>query len=191
MELCFATNNHHKHIEIRQKLGNAYKIASLSDLGISQELPENQDTLEGNSEEKARFVHQLTGMDCFADDTGLEVEALNGDPGVLSARYAGDNKDPLANIELLLKNLSGESNRRAQFRTVITLIRRNQKHQFEGIVKGFILDTPRGKKGFGYDPVFQPEGFDQSFDEMPLELKNTMSHRSRALEKLISFLKNE
>jgi XTP/dITP diphosphohydrolase len=190
MELCFATNNLHKLREIREKLGTGYNIAGLNELGIVQELPENQDTLEGNSEEKARFVYQLTGVDCFADDTGLEVDALNGAPGVQSARYAGNSKDAQKNIKLLLKNLSGRKERGAQFRTVITLIRNNEAHQFEGIVKGSILEIPRGDKGFGYDPVFQPDGYDESFAEMSLALKNTMSHRARALEKLLAFLKN-
>ncbi len=171
-------------------LGSDYSIVSLDALGISQELPENQDTLEGNSLEKALYVYNRGSIDCFADDTGLEVTALNGAPGVLSARYAGNDKDAMANTALLLRNMLRKTDRSAQFRTVITLVSAGRHYQFEGIVKGTILDTPRGNKGFGYDPVFQPTGYTQSFAEMSLDMKNTISHRSRALDKLVSHLKN-
>jgi XTP/dITP diphosphohydrolase len=190
MKLCFATNNPHKLREISDKLGPAFGIVSPRDLGIEEELPENQDTLEGNSLEKATYLHRLSGMDCFADDTGLEVRALGGAPGVLSARYAGPGKDSADNIRLLLQKLDGKSDREARFRTVITLIINGHHLQFEGQISGTILEKPVGTKGFGYDPVFQPHGYHRSFAEMDLTTKNQISHRARAVEKLVEFLKN-
>lgn len=189
MKICFATNNPNKLKEIRQMLGEQYSIQSLEDIGCSEELPENQQTLEGNSEEKARYVYDHYGVDCFADDTGLEVSALNGAPGVYSARYAGPQRKSEDNILRLLEELEGKKDRTAQFRTVITLILSGQIHQFEGIVKGEIITTKTGTAGFGYDPVFKPEGYEQTFAEMDMETKNKISHRGRAIRQLVEFLK--
>jgi XTP/dITP diphosphohydrolase len=191
VELCFATNNQYKIEEISQMLGKAFKILSLKDIGCTEELPENQSTLEGNSMEKARYVFEKYNHACFADDTGLEVDALNGNPGVLSARYAGDQKNSDDNIKLLLKNLKGVSSRSAKFRTVITLITSNGTHQFEGKVDGYILNEKRGYHGFGYDPVFIPEGFKNTFAELTLDRKNAISHRGRAFRKLVDHLRNQ
>lgn len=192
MQLCFATNNKNKLTEVQQMLGGQFQILSLSDIGCHEELPENQDTLEGNSEEKAQYVYKHYHIACFADDTGLEVSALEGAPGVYSARYAGPQRDSQDNMRLLLDKLSGKTDRSAQFRTVITLIlAHGQQHQFEGIVKGTIALQQTGTAGFGYDPVFIPEGYTQSFAEMRLKEKNSMSHRSRAVAQLAHFLKNE
>jgi XTP/dITP diphosphohydrolase len=190
MKFCFATNNTHKLREISDKLGADFEIFSPRDIGLEGELPENQDTLEGNSLEKARYIYDLTGMDCFADDTGLEVEALQGAPGVLSARYAGESKSNTDNMRLLLQHLKGNTNRRARFRTVITLVIKGKHWQFEGHVAGIILEKPVGAQGFGYDPVFQPDGYNVSFAEMDLSTKNQISHRARAIEHLVRFLKN-
>jgi XTP/dITP diphosphohydrolase len=190
MKICFATNNAHKLEEIRQLLGAQYELQSLEDIGCKEELPENQETLEGNSEEKARYVYEHYGVDCFADDTGLEVKALDGAPGVYSARYAGPQRKSEDNIARLLKELKGKADRTAQFRTVITLILNGQVHPFEGIVKGHITKDQAGTAGFGYDPVFVPEGFGQTFAEMDMETKNGISHRGRAVGKLVAFLKS-
>jgi XTP/dITP diphosphohydrolase len=188
MRLCFATNNKHKIEEVELAIKNKITILSLNDIGCFEELPETRDTLEGNSLQKAEYVHQHFNVPCFADDTGLEVEILNNAPGVYSARYAGDHKNSENNIDLLLKNLTGLSNRKAQFRTIITLIGLDKFYTFEGIVKGDISHERKGTGGFGYDSVFIPEGFNRSFAEMTLEEKNTMSHRGIAVAKLISFL---
>ena len=166
-----------------------FRILSLDEIGCTEELPETKDTLEGNSLQKAEYVHSRFYLPCFADDTGLEVEALNGAPGVFSARYAGGQKNSEDNIALLLKNLAGNPNRNARFRTVITLIGLNGIHTFEGIVNGVILDTKKGRAGFGYDPVFQPEGYTKSMAEMTLEEKNLISHRGIAVRSLIAYLK--
>lgn len=187
--LCFATNNLNKIAEISQILGEEFKIQSLNDLGCFQELPENQDTLEGNSLEKAQYVFDNYHTSCFADDTGLEVEALQGDPGVMSARYAGLQKDSHDNIDLLLKNLLNVKNRDARFRTVITLITQAGINQFEGIIEGEILNSRRGDQGFGYDPVFQPSGYSKSFAELSMKEKNKISHRALAFRKLVNHLK--
>ena len=189
VDLCFATNNLNKIAEIGQILGNEFKILSLNDIGCFQELPENQDTLEGNSLEKARYVFDNYQTSCFADDTGLEVEALNGDPGVMSARYAGIQKDSNDNIDLLLKNLRNVKTRHARFRTLITLITPKGVNQFEGKIEGEILSSRRGNQGFGYDPVFQPSGFSKSFAELSMIEKNKISHRALAFRKLVNFLK--
>ncbi len=191
MKLCFATNNADKLGEIRHLLGKEFTILSLKDIGYSGELPENQATLKGNSLEKARFIHKKFGIDCFADDTGLEVDALNGKPGVYSARYAGPQKDNNANIRLLINNLNGQPNRKARFRTIITLIFNRHTFQFEGSVTGEIIQNKRGEKGFGYDSVFVPIGFDRTFAEMDMSEKNQISHRALALTKLVEFLKKE
>jgi XTP/dITP diphosphohydrolase len=187
-EIVFATNNAAKVKEIRQMTGNGYKILTLSDIGCHQELPENQNTLEGNAREKARFLFEIHGKDCFADDTGLEVTALDGRPGVYSARYAGEPSDPEANIDKLLGELSGIENRSARFRTVICLILQGREYFFDGSAVGRILQERTGNQGFGYDPVFVPDGFTRSFAEMTMEEKNIISHRGRAVKKLTDFL---
>lgn len=191
MRLCFATNNKHKIKEIAALLGNTYRLLSLEDIGCEVELPEDQDTLEGNSLQKARYVYDHFQVDCFADDTGLEVAALDGAPGIFSARYAGPAKDPKANMALLLKNLADQSDRSAQFRTVITLIIDGKQVQFEGIVKGKITHHHRGDEGFGYDPIFIPEGYSKTFAEMSQDEKNRISHRGLAIQKLVKYLKEK
>jgi XTP/dITP diphosphohydrolase len=187
-ELCFATNNKHKIVEVSQMLEGKFKLLSLEEIGCQVELPEEQDTLEGNSQQKAEYVWNNFQVSCFADDTGLEVEALNGEPGVYSARYAGSQRSDTDNIQLLLDNLKDQQNRKARFRTSITLILDGEKHQFEGIVNGSITQGWKGNKGFGYDPVFIPEGYDQTFAEMTSEQKNVISHRGRAIQKLVDYL---
>ena len=188
--ICFASNNPHKLEEIRDILGSAVDIASLEDVGCFEELPETQPTLEGNSLQKAEFVFNNFKVPCFADDTGLEVDALDGEPGVYSARYAGEQKNSDDNIDLLLRKLHSHSNRKARFRTVVTLVGFD-KHPiaFEGIVDGRIIHERRGNSGFGYDPVFVPEGYDKTFAEMNLQEKSTLSHRSIAIRKLETYLK--
>lgn len=188
MDLIFASNNKHKIKEINNILGNSFRLLSLSDVNIDEDIAENETTLEGNALAKARYVHEATGMDVFADDTGLEVEALGGRPGVHSARFAGENKNSDANIDKLLLLLEGKSNRNARFRTVIALILNGTEYLFEGIVNGSIIDEKRGSQGFGYDPVFIPENRGLTFAEMDLDAKNRISHRARAFEKLRSFL---
>lgn len=188
MKLCFATNNQHKLDEVRQLLGSRFEVLSLEDIGCREELKEEQNTLEGNSLQKAKYIYDQFGIDCFADDTGLEVEALNGEPGVYSARYAGEHRSSEDNMSLLLEKLSNQSNRKARFRTVITLILHDQTFQFDGIAKGEILERKRGEKGFGYDPVFLPNGISKSMAELSGEEKNAISHRGEAVRKLIEFL---
>lgn len=188
MDLIFASNNKHKIKEINNILGNSFRLLSLSDVNINEDIAENETTLEGNALAKARYVHEATGMDVFADDTGLEVEALGGRPGVHSARFAGENKNSDANIDKLLLLLEGKSNRNARFRTVIALILNGTEYLFEGIVNGSIIDEKRGSQGFGYDPVFIPENRGLTFAEMDLDAKNRISHRARAFEKLRAFL---
>lgn len=190
MTLCFATNNVHKVNEIQALLGNSFNLQSLIDIGCTEELAEDQDTIEGNSLQKAQYVFDKYKVACFADDTGLEVEALNGAPGVYSARYAGEQRNAGDNIRLLLKNLQGKENLNARFRTVVTLISEKGMHQFEGILNGVITFEQRGTQGFGYDPVFVPEGFTQTLAEFQLSAKNKISHRARAVQKLVLFLKN-
>lgn len=191
MRLCFATNNKHKIKEIEALLGNAYQLLSLEDIGCNVELPEEQDTLEGNSMQKARYVYDHFQVDCFADDTGLEVAALDGAPGVYSARYAGPGKGTIENMALLLKNLEDKTDRFAQFRTVITLILGGKQVQFEGIVEGRISEHYQGNEGFGYDPIFIPEGFSKTFAEMTQHEKNKISHRGLAIQKLVRYLSEE
>ena len=188
-KLVVATNNAHKLEEISAILGNEMELLSLKDIHCNADIPETADTLEGNARQKAMYIHENYGMDCFADDTGLEVEALNGAPGVFSARYAGDGHDSEANMQKLLKELEGKENRKAQFRTAICLIMEGKEYLFEGIVKGHIIEEKRGGSGFGYDPIFVPEGYDQTFAELGNDVKNTISHRARAVEKLCTFLK--
>ena len=184
-----ATNNPHKLEEIRPLLEPDFQILSLQDIGCFEELPETQDTIAGNSLQKARYVFEKYQYACFADDTGLEVEALGGAPGVYSARYAGEQRNSNDNIALLLQNLVGQQNRKARFRTVISLIGPEGIQAFEGIVNGTILTEKRGTSGFGYDPVFQPEGYSKTFAEMTLTEKNLLSHRAIAIQQLVAFLK--
>ncbi len=188
MKILFATNNAHKLAEVQAVLGDAYTLVTPRDCGVTEEIPEEQETLEGNASQKAHYLHDRTGLDCFADDTGLEVEALGGAPGVHSARYATDGHDFAANNRLLLKNLEGVENRRARFRTVISLILNGEEHLFEGRVEGRILDRETGHEGFGFDPLFVPDGSDRSFAEMSAEEKNAVSHRGRAVRKLAAWL---
>lgn len=189
-ELLFATNNTHKIREIQEILGSSIIIKSLKDTGIDTEIPETCDTLEGNASQKARFIYQLSGMNCFADDTGLEIDALGGRPGVYSARYAGPQCSFDDNIEKVLQEMKGIPDRRARFRCVISLILEGMEFTFEGTVPGMILQSRRGTSGFGYDPLFLPDGYQQSFAEMPPYLKNGISHRGRAANALEHFLKN-
>ena len=192
MTLVFATNNKHKLSEIRAILGDEIDILSLEDINCHADIPETADTLEGNALQKAQYVVDHFGMSCFADDTGLEVDALNGEPGIYSARYAGEEHDSEANMTKLLNNLGQNNNRKAQFRTVIALLEMEggkiRQHLFEGIVKGEIIRKRRGGEGFGYDPIFQPEGYQQPFAEMSGEAKNAISHRGRAVRKLVEYL---
>jgi XTP/dITP diphosphohydrolase len=188
MRLCFATNNKHKLQEVAQAVDKRFSIVSLADLNCFEELPETKDTLEGNSFQKAEYIFNQYHIPCFADDSGLEVEALHQAPGVYSARYAGDHRSDNDNIDLLLKNLYGIDNRRARFRTIITLLGLGGIHSFEGVVQGIILTTRKGYQGFGYDPIFQPEGHNRSFAEMDIQEKNKISHRAIAIRKLIDFL---
>lgn len=191
MKICFASNNAHKLQEIQQLLGQPFEITSLSDLGCTEELPEEQDTLEGNALQKASYVWDRYKIMCFADDTGLEVEALDNEPGVYSARYAGSQRDNQANMQKVLEGLAGKENRKARFRTSIALIlEEGGQHLFDGIVEGHIIETPRGTLGFGYDPIFVPEGHDRTFAEMSSQEKNEISHRGRAVQQLVSFLRH-
>lgn len=189
-KLVFATNNAHKLEEISAILGEKVELLSLKDINCHVDIPETADTLEGNAMLKAEYIFENYGLDCFADDTGLEVEALNGAPGIYSARYAeGEGHNAEANMQKLLQNMQGMPNRKAQFRTVICLIMDGKKHLFEGIVKGEIIKEKRGNSGFGYDPIFMPEGYTKTFAEMGNETKNKISHRALAVEKLCRFLK--
>jgi XTP/dITP diphosphohydrolase len=188
-KLVVATNNAHKLEEISAILGNEMELLSLKDIGCEADIPETADTLEGNARQKARYIYENYQLDCFADDTGLEVEALDGAPGVFSARYAGNGHDSEANMQKLLRELEGKQNRKAQFRTAICLMMGGEEYLFEGIVKGEIIEEKRGSAGFGYDPIFVPEGFDKTFAELGNEVKNTVSHRALAVEKLCRFLK--
>lgn len=187
-QLIFATNNQHKVTEIRALLGEGYHIITLREAGIDTDIPEPYHTLEENARTKSATIYKMTGTDCFGEDTGLEVYALHNEPGVKSARYAGDGRDVAANIDKLLHNLEGKTNRSARFRTVISLIINGKEHQFEGICEGQIIAQRRGTEGFGYDPVFVPDGDTRAFAEMCLEEKNKFSHRGKAMKKLISFL---
>ena len=188
MKILFATNNAHKLTEVQAVLGDSYTLVTPRDCGVTEEIPETQPTLEGNALQKARYLYERTGLDCFADDTGLEVEALGGAPGVHSARYATDGHDFAANNRLLLRNLAGEENRRARFRTVVALILGGREYLFEGVVEGQIIDRETGHEGFGYDPLFRPDGYDRTFAQMTTEEKNAVSHRARAVRKLATFL---
>lgn len=188
MKLVFATNNKHKLQEIKHILGSSIELLSLNDIGCMEDIPENQPTIEGNAAEKSFYVYNKYGYNCFADDTGLEIEALDGEPGVYSARYAGEEKSSDKNIELVLLKLNKIKNRKARFKTVISLVIDGRETQFEGIVDGEILEERRGATGFGYDPVFKPIESSLSFAEMSLDEKNKISHRGRATQKLIDYL---
>ncbi|MFC3416358.1 non-canonical purine NTP diphosphatase [Algoriphagus hitonicola] len=188
MKICFATNNAHKIEEVNAALGDKFQIVSLAEIGCHEELPETGDTLEHNAFQKARYVKDNFGVDCFADDTGLEVAALNGAPGVYSGRYAGEPRSDERNIDLLLENLNGIKSREARFRTVIALILEGKEYQFEGIAEGEILENRVGEKGFGYDPVFRPAGYKRTFAELSMDEKNQISHRGKAVKALIEFL---
>lgn len=190
MKIVFATNNAHKLDEVRQVVGDKFTLVSLRECGIVEDIPENEPTLEGNALAKARYIYERTGADCFADDTGLEVDALGGEPGVRSARYATDGHDDEANKRLLLERLQGVENRAAQFRTAVALIMGGKEYLFEGIVRGQIATEQHGEGGFGYDPLFVPEGYDRTFAQMSAEEKNAISHRGRAVRKLAEFLQN-
>ena len=187
--LVFATNNPHKLAEIQAMLGNTYLLKDLNSIGCTTDIPENEKTLAGNALAKARYVKQHFGLDCFADDTGLEIDALDGEPGVYSARYAGPEKDANANMDLVLKKLAGKENRTARFITFIALILNNKEYLFEGLVEGKIITEKRGTQGFGYDPIFIPTGYSQTFAEMDMVEKARISHRGRAVSKLVEFLK--
>lgn len=190
MKLVFATNNLNKLREVQEMLTNSIEILSLNDINCFDEVEETETTLEGNAKLKADYISKNFRYNCFADDTGLEVESLNGQPGVYSARFAGEPRDSEKNMQKLLSELSGKDNRKAQFRTAICLNIDDKQYLFEGVCKGEILKEKQGEKGFGYDPIFQPEGFNQSFAEMSSEDKNKISHRGLAIQKLVDFLKN-
>jgi XTP/dITP diphosphohydrolase len=187
-ELVFATNNKHKLQEVQEIAGETAVIKSLHDIGLEVEIPETADTLEGNALQKARFIYDRTGLDCFADDTGLEIDALDGRPGVYSARYAGEECSFEDNIRKVLSEMTGVSDRKARFRCVVCLILEGKEYFFEGKVEGMILEEKRGMAGFGYDPIFLPAGNNQSFAEMPPYLKNGISHRGRSIQKMVNFL---
>ncbi len=189
-ELIFATNNANKVKEIKSVVGSQLSVISLADAGIDIDIPEPHDTLEANASEKSAVIHTLTGKNCFSEDTGLEVAALNGEPGVKSARYAGEGRDFQANIDLLLENLTDKTDRTAQFRTVVSLLWNDQEYLFEGICQGQIISIQKGQGGFGYDPVFIPDGADKTFAEMTMEEKNQFSHRKKAISKLVHFLQS-
>ena len=190
-QIVFATNNAHKLSEVQAVLGDRFRLVTLAECGITEEIPEDAPTLEGNALQKARYVHERTGADCFADDTGLEVDALDGAPGVHSARYATDGHYFAANNRLLLRNLAGSADRSAHFRTVIALILDGRGYLFEGRVDGRIAESEAGYGGFGYDPLFVPEGFDKTFAEMDADEKNAISHRGRAVRRLVEFLQSK
>ena len=187
-KFVFATNNAHKLKEVTAILGNRIELLSLKDIHCYTDIPETADTLEGNALLKAQYIYENYQMDCFADDTGLEVEALNGEPGVYSARYAGDIHNSEANMLKLLHNMENKENRQAQFRTVISLILDETEYQYEGIIKGKIITEKRGSSGFGYDPIFIPKGYDKTFADLGDEIKNKISHRAQAVNKLCKFL---
>lgn len=189
-QLVFATNNQHKTNEVRTLLSGQYEVLNLKDIGCTVDIPETAATFAGNAELKTGYVVENFKLDCFADDSGLEVEALNNEPGIFSARYAGERGD-LANLQLVLQKMEGQQNRKARFRTVVSLIQQGEKFIFEGVVTGTLRESATGTSGFGYDPIFQPDGFDQTFAEMDMAQKNEISHRGIAMRKLIAFLKEQ
>ena len=187
-KLIFATNNKNKVEEIRKVIGNRFEIITLEEAGILIDIPEPHNTIEENADEKSNFIYTLTQQNCFGEDTGLEIEALNNEPGVMSARYAGEEKSHEKNIEKVLLKLKGIKNRNAQFKTIISLILNGKQYRFEGLCKGTIIEMPRGENGFGYDPIFIPDRSDKTFAEMDLTEKSIFSHRRKATDQLISFL---
>jgi len=189
MKLLFATNNQHKLREVREILGEEIGVESLGDIGFTAEIPETQDTIEGNARQKARFIFEHTGRDCFADDTGLFIDALDGRPGVYSARYAGENCSFHDNVVMVLEELGNNPNRKASFRCVVCLILDGSEHTFEGHIDGLIIHQEMGTEGFGYDPVFLPGGYEMTFAELPAATKNEISHRGRAIREMLKFLK--
>lgn len=191
MKLVIATNNQHKLLEIQEKLNDVCEVLNLSQIECFEDIPEDGDTFEANALQKAIYVREKYGYDCFADDSGLEVDALGGRPGVFSARYSGEDKDSEKNMDKLLQELAGEENRKARFRTVVALVLNGEKHLFEGVINGTILTERHGNGGFGYDPIFQPDGYNCTFAEMSLDEKNKISHRGQAINKLCEFLKNQ
>ncbi|AZI24289.1 non-canonical purine NTP diphosphatase [Pedobacter sp. G11] len=188
-KLVFATNNEHKTAEIRLALSGKYEVLNLQDIGCEEDIPETAETFEGNASLKSKYVVENFKLDCFADDSGLEVAALNNEPGIYSARYSG-SRDSLENIQLVLQKLEGQNNRKARFKTVISLMLNGENHIFEGVINGKITEGLSGSKGFGYDPIFQPDGYDITFAEMDMSEKNKISHRAIALNKMIEFLNN-
>lgn len=191
LKLVFATNNKNKIKEIKHLIGNSIELLNLKDIGCLEDIPETADTIEGNAIQKAQYIYKKYGFNCFADDTGLEIEALNGEPGVYSARYAGNQKNPEDNMNKVLEKLQNIDNRSAQFKTVIAVIIDGKLTYFEGIVKGEITKEKSGLEGFGYDPIFKPNGYDHTYSEMSLMVKNSMSHRAIATNKLIDYLKSK
>jgi len=188
LKLVFATNNKNKIKEIKHLIGNSIELLSLEDIGCVEDIPETSDTIQGNAIQKAKYVYDNYGYNCFADDTGLEIDALNGEPGIYSARYAGEQRNPEDNMNKVLEKLNDETNRNAQFKTVIALIINGEISCFEGIVKGEMTRVRSGEEGFGYDPIFKPKGYDITYSEMNLELKNKISHRALATHQLIEHL---
>jgi XTP/dITP diphosphohydrolase len=188
IDLLFATSNKNKVLEIKKVLPKEFNIKSLDDIGFYEEVPENENTIEGNAIFKANYIYKKYNLNVFADDTGLEVDSLNGKPGVHSARYAGISKNSADNINKLLKKLKNKKNRKARFKTIIALILNSKIHTFEGVVEGIITKKPKGENGFGYDPVFIPSGYTKTFGELSIEEKNSISHRSLAMNKLIDFI---
>ena len=191
MKILFATANLNKAFEIQKIVPEGFEIISLKDLNFTDDIPETSSTIEGNALQKTKFIVDKFKIDCFADDTGLEIEALNGEPGVYSARYAGEERDPEKNMDLVLEKMNNIENRNARFKTVIALYFEGHVHLFEGVVNGLIRKTKSGIDGFGYDPIFEPIGFGKTFAEMTIDEKNKISHRGRAFEKMVEFLKNE
>jgi len=189
-ELVFATNNQYKTQEVRNLLSNKYKVLNLNDIGCTTDIPETGSTFAENASLKSKYVVDHYHIDCFADDSGLEIEALNQEPGIFSARYSGV-KDDQTNLKLVLQKMEGQTNRKARFRTVISLMRGAENFLFEGVINGHISEIPTGEQGFGYDPIFIPDGYEQSFAEMTMEQKNLISHRALAMNKLIAFLKEQ
>lgn len=190
-ELIFASNNRHKIEEVQHIMGGMYNLLTLQEAGIDIDIPEPHDTLEANATEKSSTIYNMTGRDCFSEDTGLEVYALDGEPGVKSARYAGENRDFQANIDKLLQKLEGKPDRKARFRAVVSLILSGKEYQFEGICEGHIIEDQKGNKGFGYDPVFMPDGASRTFAEMTIAEKNQYNHREKAVTKMIRFLRTQ
>ena len=191
MKLLFATQNKNKVLEVQQIIGDHHEINTLHEMNFDDELPETQDTLEANAREKVNFIYQKFGINCFAEDSGLEIDSLNGEPGAFSARYAGDERSDEKNIQLVLERLRDQENRSAKFRTVIALVINDKEFLYEGIIRGQITKSPSGEGGFGYDPIFVPDGYDKTFAELGLNVKTQISHRAKAFLKLKDFLESD